>query len=87
MQDNCFPSSFAAAQQSQHNAANRRLISIEAKTQAEEMEGGRTVVQWVLPCLKPCSAVDGRREPAVLLARLNCLSATVSEASTSSPSR
>lgn len=53
MQDNCFPSSFAAAQQSQHNAANRRLISIEAKTQAEEMEGGRTVVQWVLHHQRP----------------------------------
>lgn len=55
MQDNCFPSFFAAAQQSQRNAANRRLISIKAKTQAEEMEGrwlGRrkTVVQFVSGC-------------------------------------
>lgn len=40
MQDNCFPSFcfFAAAQPSQRNAANRRLISMEDKTRAEEME-------------------------------------------------
>lgn len=55
MQDNCFLSFFAAAQR---NAANRRLISIKAKTQAEEMKGRRlgrrqTVFQSVWAYQRP----------------------------------
>lgn len=80
MQDNCFPSFFAAAQQSQRNAANRRLISIEAKTQAEEMEGRwlrrrKTVVQFVWSYQRPQTqfSPDVMKEPMLVLAPLNCL--------------